>query len=83
MSQPSDGGCHSQSTHSSVKLQLVLPELQEEQTIEWDFHVAETLGAHAMILGRNILGFLGIDIKFSNHRVEWGDESIPFKDDDD
>ena len=35
-----------------------------------------------MIIGRDILEFLGIDIKFSDQTVEWEFASMPFKDQD-
>lgn len=33
-----------------------------------------------MIVGRDILKFLGIDINFSDQTVEWDFQSVPFKD---
>ena len=48
--------------------------------IEWDFHVADNLGAYDMIIGRDLLQFLGIDIKFSNQTIVWDNREIPFKD---
>jgi hypothetical protein len=32
-----------------------------------------------MIIGRDLLKFLGIDVKFSDMTVEWGNASMPFK----
>jgi hypothetical protein len=32
-----------------------------------------------MILGRDLLEFLGIDVKFSNMTIEWGTSAMPFK----
>ena len=43
-------------------------------------HVTESLGAHDMIIGRDILDFLIIDIRFSNQMVHWGTGIMPFKD---
>jgi hypothetical protein len=35
-----------------------------------------------MILGRDLLMDLGIDIRFSTNTVEWDDSEIPMKDTD-
>ena len=67
-------------TNTVVKAQFTLPELQDDRLIEWDLHVTDTLGANDMILGRDLLEFLGIDICFSDNTVKWGSSSMPFKD---
>ena len=69
-------------TNKTVKSRLLLPELHEDRTIEWNFHVASTLGAYDMIIGRDLLSFLGIDIKFSNQTIVWDFAEMPFKDAD-
>ena len=69
-------------TSQKCKTQFTLPELHSDRTVEWDFHVTKSLGAYDMIIGRDILEFLGIDIKFSDQTVEWGFASLPFKDQD-
>jgi len=56
-----------------------MPELQEKQLIEWPIHVVKDLGAHDMIIGRDVLTFLGIDILFSRKTVEWNGRELPFK----
>ena len=70
-------------TNTSVKSELRLPELQSDTVIEWTFHVTPSLGAYDMIIGRDLLEFLGIDIHFSNHTIMWDSASMPFKDVDD
>ncbi len=67
-------------TKKKVKARFTLPELQDSLLIEWDLHVTDNLGAHDMIIGRDMLEFLKIDIKFSMQTVEWGAYSMPFKD---
>ena len=69
-------------TGETVKAQFTLPELQDDKLIEWNLHVTDSLGANDMLIGRDILQFLGIDIRFSEQTVEWGHVSIPFKDAD-
>jgi hypothetical protein len=41
--------------------------------------VTKDLGAYDMILGRDLLTDLGIDIRFSTNTVEWDDSEIPMK----
>ena len=48
--------------------------------IEWELHVTKDLGAHDMIIGRDLLQFLGIDVLFSTLKVEWDGIDMPFKD---
>jgi hypothetical protein len=58
-------------TSRKVKGQFTIPELHDNRLIEWDVHVTKSLGAYDMIIGRDLLKFLGIDVKFSNMMVEW------------
>ena len=66
-------------TRSKVKAKFTIPELQENRLVEWNFHVADDMGAYDMIIGRDVLSFLGIDIKFSEQVVEWDHSEMPFK----
>ena len=72
----------SMSTNHMVRGQFTLPELQDNQLIEWNLHVADTLGSYDMILGRDVLEFIGLDISFKYKEVTWDQVSIPFKDKD-
>ena len=67
-------------TREKCKSQLKLPELHDDRVIEWDFHVAPTLGTYDMIIGRDMLEFIGMDIRFSTMTVEWDGATMPFKD---
>ena len=69
-------------TDRKVKAQFTMPELNDKNVIQWDMHVTKTMGAYDMIIGRDLLEFLGIDVRFSNLTIEWGTSSIPFKDHD-
>ena len=42
-------------------------------------HVTPTLGAYNMILGREALSELGIDLKFSSHTIVWNDVAVNIK----
>ena len=66
-------------TSQKVKVQFTIPELQEKRLLEWNVHVAEDMGAYDMIIGRDIMTFLGIDIRFSSRIVEWDGREMPFK----
>jgi len=65
-----------------VKAQFALPELHGDRMIEWNLHVTKSLGPYDMIIGRDILRFLKIDVKFSEEIVEWDGAEMPFKDGD-
>ena len=66
-------------TRGKVKAQMTIPELQSKKLIEWRFHVAKNMGAYDMIIGRDMLSFLGIDISFSRQTVAWEGAEMPFK----
>ncbi len=67
-------------TSTKCKSQFTIPELHDNRLIEWNLHVTKTLGAYDMIIGRDILTDLGIDIRFSNNTIEWDNSEIPMKD---
>ena len=62
--------------------QFTIPELHDNRLLEWKLHVTKNLGAYDMILGRDFMSDLGIDIKFSDMTVEWDGHSIPLKNSD-
>ncbi len=66
-------------TDLKAKAQFTIPELHDNKLIEWDLHVAPDMGAHEMIIGRDILQFLKIDIRFSDMIIEWEGQVMPFK----
>jgi len=68
------------STSRSAKAEFIIPELHDNRMITWKVHVTKDLGAYDMIIGRDILTDLGIDIRFSTETIEWDDSQIPFKD---
>ena len=54
-------------TSSMVNGVFTVPELQEKKLFEWPLHVVKDMGAYDMILGRDVMSFLGIDILFSQN----------------
>ena len=56
----------SQGPNKRSKAQFALPGLQDTLFIEWNVHVAEDMGVHGMIIGRDILSFLRTNINSLN-----------------
>ena len=56
--------------------------MHDDKLVKWDFHVTKTLGAYDMIIGRDLMEFLGINIRFSDRVIEWEGATMPFKDKD-
>ena len=69
-------------TNKVVKAEFTMPEFHENKLLQWELYVAPDLGAYDMIIGRDLLKFLQIDILFSKERVLWDNVDIPFKDTD-
>ena len=66
-------------TSKVIKAEFTMPEFHENKLIQWELHVAPDLGSYDMIIGRDLLKFLKIDILFSKESVEWDQVEIPFK----
>ena len=67
-------------THGTTKIQFSMPEFFEKRLIEHEVHISKQLSNYDMIIGRDLLHEVGIDIKFSTKTMEWDDVSIPMKD---
>jgi hypothetical protein len=58
---------------------------QEKVCSSWAFHVddrSESSSTYDMIMGRDLLGELGIIMNFNDHKVTWDTYTIPMKDRD-
>ena len=66
-------------TRGKVRSQFTIPELHDNRVIEWNFHVTKTIATYDMIIGRDMLEDLGIDIQFSDHTIIWDGHDMPFK----
>ena len=69
-------------TKGTIKTQMQLPELSPTATVHCTFHVHEgTLGNYDLIIGRDILEELGIDIPHSTQQVIWPSQhaELPMK----
>ena len=62
---------YSVTTNLKVKIEFTLPELSITKILMWNCHVGESAkGVYGMILGRDLLTALGINLKFSDHVIE-------------
>ena len=62
--------CHMQvcniTTNLKVKIDFILPELSATKIVTWNFHVDDSVkGRYYMILGKDLLTQLLLNVKFS------------------
>jgi len=69
-------------TSQKVKAQFTTPEMHDDCLTEWNMHVTKSLGPYGMIISRDILKFLKIDLRFSDEIIEWDGTEMPFEDGD-
>jgi len=69
-------------TSQKIKAQFTMPELHDDRLTEWNMHVTMSLGPYYMIIGRDILKFLKINLRFSDEIIKWDGAEMPFKDGD-
>lgn len=70
-------------TAGKTQLSLKLPELSNSATINYDFHVHNKKLCHYnMIIGRDLINKIGLDLCGSNQTVKWPDKNtyMPYKD---
>jgi hypothetical protein len=67
---------------ATTRLQSWIPfQYLIHRVIEWDINISSgNLGAHDMIIGRDILQGLGMKFNFTNLTVEWDGAMIPMRD---
>jgi hypothetical protein len=59
-----------------------IPEFNLKKQISWAFHLddrSESSRTYDTIMGRDILGELGIIMNFNDHAVTWDTDTIPMK----
>jgi hypothetical protein len=67
-------------TTEKCKLNFSLPEFHLSRTIQWTFHVGTLENVpYDMIIGRDLMECLKMDIKYSTSTIEWDDAEIPMK----
>ena len=70
------------STEGKVTITFALPELSPSASITTTVHVHPTqIARYDMIIGRDLMTELGIDVMFSTSTIDWGrmNASIPMK----
>jgi len=68
------------STIARCALEFALPELSPSKVVKASVHVTQQrLGNYDMILGRDLLEELGLQMNFAEHTIRWGDGEIPMK----
>jgi hypothetical protein len=70
-------------TDRKVKCQFTLPEFHEGKDISWSMYVDESdarLNSYDMIIGRDLLHELGIDLLFSLGVMKWDNATVPMRD---
>ena len=61
-------------TNLKVKLYFTLPALSATNVVTWKCHMGDyTKGRYNMILGRDLLTKLGLNLKFSEHVIKSDD----------
>jgi hypothetical protein len=75
------GGTFSTSARCAVPFFIV--DFSTQKRVIWNFHVdnsiKSTKSGYDMIIGRDLLTKLGIDIKFSSNTLKWEDTEIPMR----
>ena len=69
-------------TDGEAVINFSLTEFSESKVIKWNFNIArdsEELG-YDMVIGRDLLMALGINLRFKDLTIEWEDTKIPMKD---
>ena len=72
-------------TDKKCKIKFSLPSFHEHRKISWNCYVDETdpeFCNYDLIIGRDLMHELGIDISFSNAEVVWDNASIPMQETD-
>ena len=69
-------------TNAKVKAKFIMPEFYANGDIEWTVHVDNSSRKESnydMIIGRDLLHELGIDLLFSQGKMQWEGSSIPMR----
>ena len=69
-------------TARKCQVELVLPELHRDKHINWMMYIDESdslSNKYDIIVGRDLLQAVGIDLKFSTKEVQWENASAPMR----
>ena len=71
------------STDARCAVPFYIADFSTQKKVTWTFHVdsstRSTACGYDMIIGRDLLRKLGIDIKFSSEMLKWDDTEIPMR----
>ena len=68
-------------TSRKALVSFVLSELQADKVITWEFHVDEEQTTHYdLLIGRDLLNEVGIDLLFSSKSISWEGHTTAMKD---
>ena len=67
-------------TASEAAVEFSLPEFYEDRTLKYNVHLTKKLKNYDLIIGRDLLSCMGMDINFSNSTCSWDERSIPMRD---
>ena len=67
-------------TSKKAKLMFSLPEFYESKIIQFWAHVFNNNIDYDMIIGRDLMAELGIDISFKRQCINWGEAEVPMRD---
>ena len=71
------------STSRKCKCKFTLPEFHENRKVEWNVYVDESkssLGTYDMIIGRDLMDAIGMDLLFSENLMKWDNATVPMRD---
>ena len=67
-------------TDERTHLHLLLPEFYSNRLLTHEVHVLQSNSTnYDMIMGRNLMEKIGLELSFKNYNVTWDDVSIPMK----
>ena len=66
-------------TNETCKIQFSLPELWDTRIVEWTAHVTNQKSNYDMIIGRDVLTELGINLNFKDMTMQWDTAIVPMK----
>ena len=66
-------------TNHKAQIRFTLPEFYENTIIKHNAHVLTSDINYDLIIGRDLLRLLGIQLDFINQEIRWGEANIPMK----
>lgn len=70
------------STTKKCKCKFMLPEFHAHRLIEWEMYVDDStsLSTYDMIIGRDLMDSIGMDLLFSENLMRWDNATVPMRD---